>query len=294
MPRPSPLRRLSRLVGLPVALTSVACVPHAPRPVDHLLPAGVTVIGHRGARALAPENTMAGFALAADSWGLPFELDVHLSSDGVPVVVHDETLDRTTDGVGFVDETPVATLRGLDAGSHFSAAFAGEPLPLLRDVLRRFGPAVVIDVELKNPRDPATVPTLAGAVVDELEAAGVVDRVLVTSFNPHLLAAVRARNPAIARGQLTGTFRGADLNPLEKLSLRHLWLNGKAVPDVLAVEADRLSRGYVRRMKRRGYRILAWTVNDPDEMRRLVEYGVDGLITDRPDIALQVVGQESP
>ena len=282
---------MRQLLVLLSALVGTACVKHAPRSTDHLLPDPVTVIGHRGARDLAPENTTAGFALAAETHGVPFELDVHLCGTGEPVVVHDETLDRTTDGEGYVDETPLADLEDLDAGSHFSAEFAGEPIPTLRETLSRFGPQVVIDVEIKNPRDSQQVETLAAAVVYEIEAAGLVDRAFVTSFNPFLLEAVRLRNPDIARGQLTGTFKGADLSFIEKLALKHLWLNGKAQPDMLAVEGARLSKGYIRRMKRKGYKVLAWTIDDPEEMQQLIDWGIDGIITDRPDLALELLRQ---
>ncbi len=276
--------------ALLLAALSSACVKHAPRPSGALFPDEVTVIGHRGARALAPENTPAAFAVAAEQYGVPFELDVHLCATGEPVVIHDEAVDRTTDGEGFVDELPLDRIRALDAGSHFSEEFAGEQLATLDEVFARFSPLVPIDVELKNPRDPAQVEPLADAVVAAIHAADVGDRVLVTSFNPYLLEAVWRRDPSILRGQLTGTFSHSDLSFIEKLALKHLWLNGKARPDVLAVESARLSRRYVRRMRRKGYRIIAWTVNDPDEMRSLIAWGVQGIITDRPDVALGVVG----
>jgi len=250
----------------------------------------VAVIGHRGAAGLAPENTHAAF-LAAASLGVPFELDVTLSATGEVVVIHDDTLDRTTDGAGYVDETPWCALSGLDAGSWFGPSHAGEPLPELGEVLRHFGPQVVVDIELKSPRDPALRQPLAEAVCRLVAEAGLVDRVFVTSFDPYLLEGVRAESPDIRRGQLFGSFDGADLNRMEKFVLRNLLLNGKAVADLLVAEATILRRGNVQRWRRMGYRVLAWTVNDPQEMRRLVDIGVQGLITDRPDLALEVLGR---
>ncbi len=285
---------MRQLAGLILAAFSTACVKHAPRSTASLFPEPVTIIGHRGARDLAPENTMAGFALAVEEYGVGFELDVHRCATGEVVVIHDEDLARTTSGSGFVDQAPLDAIRGLDAGTHFDARFAGEPVPTLRETLARFGQQVVIDVEIKNPRTPEEVQPLAHAVVDEIEAAGLVDRVLVTSFNPYLLEAVRLRNPAIARGQLTGTFARSDLPWIQKVALRNLWLNGKAQPDVLAVESARLSKRYVRRMRRKGYRVMAWTVDDPAEMRTLIDWGVTGIITDRPDLALQLLGTVQP
>lgn len=284
---------MRQLLVLLSAVLGTACARHAPRSTAHLFPDEATVIGHRGARDLAPENTLSSFAVAAETHGRPFELDVHLCATGEPVVIHDETLERTTDGTGFVDETPLSALQALDAGRHFGPDFAGEPLPTLRQVLDRFGHQVVIDIELKNPRDPAQVEPLAQAVVAELAATGLTERVLITSFNPYLLEAVRKAEPRIARGQLTGSFHDSDLSFIEKLVLRKLWLDGKAQADVVAVEAAHLTERSVRRWRRKGFRVLAWTVNDPEEMGRLLDWGVQGLITDRPDVALQVLEQRN-
>jgi len=273
-----------------LVLALSACVKHAPRDTRDLFAHDVAVIGHRGAAGLAPENTHAAFAAAA-ALSVPFELDVTLSATGEVVVIHDDTLDRTTDGAGYVDETPWARMSSLDAGSWYGPTHVGERLPELGEVLARFGPQVVIDIELKNPRDPALRQPLAEAVCRLVAEAGLVDRVFVTSFNPYLLEAVRAENPDIRRGQLFGSFEGADLSRLEKFVLRNLLLNGKAVPDMLVAEAAILRPDNVRRWRRKGYRVLAWTVNDPVEMKRLVDMGVQGLITDRPDLALEVLGR---
>jgi glycerophosphoryl diester phosphodiesterase len=129
-------------------------------------------------------------------------------------------------------------------------------------------------------------------VVRELQKAGLTQRAFVTSFNPFVLEAVRAADPSIIRGQLVATFDEADLSGIEKLVLKNLWLNRKASADLLVAEAAFLRRRgprYVRAMKRRGYRVLVWTVNDPAEMREMVELGADGIITDSPDVGLQTM-----
>jgi len=262
----------------------VACW-HHPRSVDHLYPADeVAIIGLRGARDVAPENTMAGFEVPA-SMGYGFELDVMLSADGELVVIHDDDLDRTTDGSGYVDETDWSAIEGLDAGAHFSADFAGEPVPRLGDALAHYGEDVIIDIEIKSPRNKETRAQLAGAVAALVEQHGLEDRVIVTSFDPFVLEALRLANPEIRRGQLYGTFEGADLSFVSKVLLKNLLLNKKAQPDVLAAQDARLSKRYVKKMKRKGYRILVWTVDDPEQMKELAEWGVDGIITDRPDLA---------
>lgn len=268
------MRRL--LLGLLLG----GCV-HRPRPSDHLFPEAVTVMGHRGARGLAPENTNAAFAVAADL-AVPFELDTMMCGSGELVVFHDDTLDRTTDGSGALASTSLSDLRGLDAGSHFGGAFAGEPIPLLSETLDRFGQQVLINIEVKGgPGAPSA--ELAGAVVSAVDAAGLTDRVIVTSFNPFILAEIRAQRPEILRGQIYGTFRGSGLKWYERVLLRNLAFNRRVVPDLLMMESAHATAGRIRRLKRKGYRVFVWTVNEEAEVRKMLEYGVDGIITDYPD-----------
>ncbi len=276
------------LVSL-VATVAAGCAPHNPRSTDGLFPQRPAVIGHRGAAGLAPENTDAAFS-AARALGVAFELDVTLSADGVPVVIHDDSLERTTNGAGYVDETAWATIAALDAGTFLDARWEGQRVPRLDEVLKTYAPHVVVDIEIKSPREGKPPWEVAKKVIEAVDAAGARDRVFITSFNPYVLAACREYAPEVRRGQLFGTFKGADLKFYEKWVLRNLLLNGKAVPDMLVAEAAFLRPRYVAKMKDRGYRVLAWTVNDPAEMRRLVEMGVDGIITDRPDEALTVLG----
>jgi len=176
--------------------------------------------------------------------------------------------------------------------SRDDAAFAGEGLPLLDDVLARFGQDVIIDVEVKSPRDegPFEAAELGTAVAQAIVNAGLEERVFVTSFNPYILEAIKEEAPTILRGQLTGTFQDADLSAFQKAALKGLWLNGKAVPDILGVEDARLTPSYIKKMKKKGYRLFAWTVNDPERMKDLIELGVDGIITDEPDVAREALG----
>ena len=285
-----PLAGLRPLAASLIATAAAACVPHTPRPTDKLFPTSPMVIGHRGAAGLAPENTDAAFKVAADL-GVAFELDVTLSADGVPVVIHDDSLDRTTNGAGYVDEALWANIAELDAGVFLDAKWEGQRVPRLEDVLRTYTPKVVVNIEIKSPRDDKPPWEVARKVVAAIDAAGARDRVIVTSFNPYVLSACREYAPDVRRGQLYSRFKGADLKFYEKWVLRNLMLNSKAVPDLLVAEAEMLRPRYVAKMKDRGYRIIAWTVNDPDEMKRVVAMGVDGIITDRPDMAIQVLAR---
>lgn len=271
-----------------LALGLFACAHHDPRPTDALLGTAPLVVGHRGAAAVAPENTLAGFRVAQDL-GVPYELDVTLSADGRVVVIHDDSLDRTTDGTGLVDETAWADIGGLDAGGWFSDDFAGEPVPTLDRVFEELGGGVIVDVEIKSPRDGDRAGEVAAAVVDCIARHGMQDRVFVTSFNPYVLEGVKRADPDLPRGQLVGTFRGSDLGLVPKIVLRRLWLNKKADADMIVAEAAYVTPRRARRLQRAGYRLMAWTVNEEAEMRRLLDLGVLGIITDDPARALRVV-----
>ncbi|MEL6342398.1 MAG: glycerophosphodiester phosphodiesterase family protein [Myxococcota bacterium] len=259
----------------------IACV-HRPRPSDHLFPQTVTIMGHRGARGLAPENTPPAFDIAREL-GIPFELDTMVCGSGELVVIHDETLDRTTDGSGAVSETPLATIRTLRADQDHDVPVEGAVVPTLDAVLEAYGEDVLVNIEVKA-EPGANAAALAGSVADVIEARGLVERVIVTSFNPFVLAALRERNPAIFRGQLYGTFKGTDLGWFTRTLLKNLAFNRRVQPDLLMAEAALITPRYARKMHRRGYRIIVWTVNDPVEARRLIDAGVDGIITDRPDL----------
>lgn len=245
----------------------------------------VEVLAHRGFSGVAPENTAAAFEAAA-ALGVGIELDVGLCRSGEVVVCHDETVDRTTGGTGLVTELDLSALRALDAGSWFHERFAGQRIPTLDEVLTLDVPR--FDVEIKPVR--AGRRQVAHAVVAAVERAGVAERTLITSFDPLILGLVRRRNPSIRRGQLTGTFEHQDkMGRFQKTALRKLWLNRVSRPHVIAIEHLRASARVVRRLHERGYEVYAWTVNDPAEMAALIGRGIDGLITDRPDLALALV-----
>jgi len=255
-------------------------VTHRPRDTSHLFDDDFAVLGHRGAAALAPENTMAGFAAAADL-GIGFELDVALCATGEIVVLHDDDLDRTTDGRGPVADARWETIAALDAGGHFGARWATERVPELKSVLQRWGQgALTIDIELKSVKPVAP---LAKAVVEAVEAAGLVDRVFLSSFDPYLLEAARHHNPAIRRAQIFGTFEDSDLEWYKRVALRNLLLNRKSVADIVCLEHRLVTATHVRRLRSYGYRVLAWTVNEPADVARMRACGVQGIITDRPD-----------
>lgn len=247
------------------------------------------VYAHRGGAALRPENTIAAFdhglALGADG----LEFDVHLSSDGVVVIHHDQTLERTTSGRGALADYTAAELSGLDACCNFADGRGGFPyrgqgygIPTLREVLYRYPEAQLI-VELKRNGD-----RLAHAVVDEIRAAQAIDRVAIGSFHSGALRAVREYEPRLSTGAARTETR---------LALYRSWIGwplGSTPYQEFQVPPRSgltpiVTRRFVAHAHRAGVPVKVWTVNDAEEIRRLVSYGVDAVITDRPDVARAVI-----
>lgn len=243
------------------------------------------IFGHRGAAGLAPENTMAAFAagLAAAADGV--ECDVRLAADGVPVVIHDATLDRTTDAAGPVLSRSSRELAGVDATCRFVAPPgvarpAPEGVPLLADVLDAF-PGLPVIVELKDE-----APALADAVVAAVRRTGAAARVCAGSFHHQVLARVRQLAPELATGASLPEARGV----LMRAQIR--WpFAGAAAFHALQVPPVRgwmrvVTPRFVRQAHQERALVQVWTVNTAGEVTRLLAMGVDGIISDRPDIAV--------
>jgi len=251
------------------------------------------VYAHRGGAGLAPENTMTAFdtGLAAGADGI--ELDVRLALDGVAVVIHDPTVDRTTDAAGPVDARTAGELAGLDAGCRFAVDGAypfrgrGIGVPSLRAVLDRHRGVAVI-IELKSPD-----PRLAKAVVDDIHAVGALGRATVGSFQKGALEAVRALDPAIRTGADMDDVRTGLAATSGRGLLSRPGFEVFQVPEVYAGTRV-VTPEFIDRAHGAGVAVMVWTVNQADDMRRLLDWGVDGLITDRPDIAVPLVRAWAP
>lgn len=234
---------------------------------------------HRGASAEAPANTLAAFLLAGELGADGVELDVHLSQDEELVVIHDFTLEATTNGHGPVQSKTLAELKELDAGSWFDPAFAGLEIPTLQEVVDAVGDHLLINIELKTKslRDDR----LSAAVVRFVERNHLFKRVLVSSFNPMALRWVRQLNASIPIGLL--------IDAKQPFWLPPGWLCALSQPDALHPHYSRVDAGYVRRARAQGYRVHTWTVDDPGEIWRLVRNQVDLIITNRPDVLRRVL-----
>ena len=254
-------------------------MPHNPRASAREL-IKPPLVAHRGYSAAAPENTLAAFARAAEL-GVSMELDVTLAATGEVVVIHDDTLERTTDGAGLVADISLEQLRTLDAGSWFDPAFAGERVPTLAEVLELVDGRAIIDVELKTTDDKRA---LAEAVVEQLRAGEALGWTFVSSFDPFLLEQVRLIEPAIHRAQLVGTFESSDLAWHEKRLLQNLGLNGRAQPDMVIAGDGFVTREWVERNRARGYVVMVYTINDRARADELLGWGVDAVISDEAQL----------
>jgi glycerophosphoryl diester phosphodiesterase len=231
-------------------------------------------IAHRGASLVAPPNTLAAFWAAVELGADGIECDVHLSADGIPVVIHDFTVDATTDGHGRVSEMRVAELKRLDAGASFSPRFAGERIPTLEEVLEMAGDRLLLNIELKTTSLADN--GLERAVVSLLEGYGPAraGRVLLSSFNPFSLRRVKR----LASHLPVGLLYAPDL----PLPLRRAWLASLVPHEARHPHHSMVDASYISRARRRGYWVHTWTVDDEGEMRRLLTLGVEAIITDAP------------
>jgi glycerophosphoryl diester phosphodiesterase len=233
---------------------------------------------HRGASHRSPANTLAAFLLAAELGADGVELDVQLSKDGEVVVIHDFSLNSTTNGQGFVKQRTLAELKELDAGSWFGSEFAGQRIPTLQEVVDAVGDRR-LNIELKTtslrPYD------LVEAVVRIVEDGDLVERVIVSSFNPLALLRVRRLMPRLDIGLLYASHL--------PLPLRSPWLRSVVRPNALHPRHTVVDGDYVRWVQGQGYRLHAWVVDDADEMRQMAQWGVDAIITSRPGLLRRVL-----
>ncbi|MGH7369452.1 MAG: glycerophosphodiester phosphodiesterase [Candidatus Methylomirabilaceae bacterium] len=237
-------------------------------------------VAHRGASALAPENTMLAFERAVELGADALELDLHLSRDGELVVIHDETLDRTTNGRGPVHEWSLDELKRLDAGGWFGQAFAGQRIPTLAEVLDRFAGTLPLALEVKA--GSAFFPGIEETVVAALRRHSVIEHVAVASFDHVALRRLKEIEPTLRTGMLMVG------RPVSVPAIAHA-----CRADAVALEASFVTETEVGACRSAGLQLVAWVVNEPSRMRRLLALGVDGIITDRPDLLRAALDQRT-
>jgi glycerophosphoryl diester phosphodiesterase len=249
------------------------------------------VYAHRGGAALRPENTLIAFDHGLSFGADGLEFDVHLSRDGVVVVHHDDTLDRTTNGRGPISAHSIDELERLDAGYWFQPEgpgpgfpFRGQDIaiPRLSDVLRRYR-SIPLIIEMK-----AGDPELAQRTIEEVRAADAVDRVVLGSFYWRALHHAREGEPRIRTGSSREETRLALYKSYVRWPLTRARFHEFQVPEAVGGTTVVTPR-FIEHAHRAGLPVKVWTVDDRHDMRRLITWGVDGLISDRPDVAVEVV-----
>jgi glycerophosphoryl diester phosphodiesterase len=240
-------------------------------------------IGHRGAAGEAPENTLASFELAWRQGANGIEFDVQFSSDGVPVVIHDARLSRTTSGNGWVFEHRTSVLRRLDAGSWFNRRFpfrareryTGARIPLLSEALQwARARGCLAFIEIKDP-----TPGVEAKVLEEIDRAGVWQLARVVSFDLRTLARVRHLN---AQARL-----GVNVSRRRQAIQRAQALGAEALLPHWVIA----SRGFIRHAHQASLLVIPWTVNYPRHLRRKILDGVDGLVTNYPARLTEVLAR---
>jgi glycerophosphoryl diester phosphodiesterase len=247
-------------------------------------------VAHRGGSQLAPQNTLAAFrnalALPIDA----IELDVHLSRDGQLVVIHDNTVEKLTDGEGNILDLDFAYLRSLNAAAHFPGGWPqAQQIPTLREVLDLAKGRVQVCIEIKSSKrdgQHGRYPGIAKKVMDEVRAAGMLNNVLIISFDWLILPSIKALEPHVQTGALVSR----DVwTPDAEHALDNLFAQVAALRcEWLDMDHRLYTPGLADLVHANGFKLGLWTVNSLDELRMLTAAGVDSLTTDRPDLFARV------
>ncbi|MBL7005833.1 MAG: glycerophosphodiester phosphodiesterase [Spirochaetia bacterium] len=241
------------------------------------------ITAHRGGAGLAPENTLAAFTSGIEHAADALEMDIHLTSDGNLVVVHDPTLARTTGKSVVVETTALADIKKLDAAAkYFGKAFGPQQIPTLEEVLELNDGRLWLQIEIKLRSDGTRYPGIEQRLLQTLESYRMLDRVIVISFDFPTLKTIKELNSAVLTGALAG-----------KAYLSSVGANGPAevVRQIHASGADYvgISHSYLSDTLYKGFReaglgVGVWTVNTREDMRKYIDLGVDFITTDRPDL----------
>ena len=245
--------------------------------VTLLRPPGAPVlrVGHRGARGYAPENTLASFKLGVELGASVIETDVHISKDGEVVLIHDHTVDRTTDGHGFVKDMTVAELKQLDAGSWFDPKFAGQRILTLAELLEWAKDRVPVALEIKN--GPIYYPGIAEKTIRLLREYGMLRQAILLSFDHFVLREAKMIEPQVATGIL---YAGRLIDPVAAAKA--------AGADSLNPAWAFLTPDTVQSAHAAGLAVSPWCPNDVPTLRMLDQMGVDSIGTDYPDLFDQI------
>lgn len=232
------------------------------------------ITAHRGASHGAPENTMAAVELAIAEQADYVEIDVRLTADGVPVLMHDRGLFRTTGVVNEIDNVTYAELSTYDIGRRYAIQYEGETVPSLREILEAYGRKIRFNIELKGDGNRK----LAEAVLKLLEAYGVEERCVITSDSYELLVWIKKSDSKVRTGYI--------------LSLVYGEVFGYEAADFFSVKSDSVTEQMVKSAHAKGKEIHVWTVNKAYEIKRMQALGVDNIITDKPAYVREILQEK--
>jgi glycerophosphoryl diester phosphodiesterase len=230
------------------------------------------VMAHRGASAAAPENTLIAYKKAIEMGADYAELDVRQTKDGAVVLMHDKTVHRTTGVKGFVWDFTLEELKQMEAGSWFGEEFRGEPIPTLVEVIRLVKGRMKLNIEVKiSEREPG----IAQRVVDVLRSEEFSEECIITSFDMETVKLFKSIAPDLKTGLIFDKEYRSDV-------FEGNW-------EVLSSNYELVDAEFMRLARKSGKKIYVWTVNERVEMLRLIDLGVDGIITDKPDLLKSVL-----
>ena len=247
------------------------------------------VIAHRGGAALAPENTLDAFRNAIALGVDMIEIDVHLSRDGHVIVIHDNTVDRTTNGHGRIADMTLEQIKALDAGKKFSEKFTGEKIPILEETLETLNGKVALLLEIKKDHD-SLYPGLEEKVVDILHRYKAGTWAIVQSFNKHSVLKVQCLDPSLRTFYLLGHNFPAFYDSLAQ----SLKTSGDLSPSFtgIAPHFPVLDAGRTDTLHKAGYQVYTWTVDKPEEMKKVIAMQVDGIITNEPSKLMGILRKQ--
>lgn len=238
------------------------------------------VISHRGANRYAPQNTLPafrkGYALGADG----FETDVHITKDGKIVLCHNYTIDETSDGCGEIATKTLADLKGYDFGKYFSDKFKGTEIPTIDDFLSfvETTDITVLNIEIKSPKEAETA--IVSETLKAVNEHGLKDKLLISSFDPKILMEVKKLDRTVN----TGFLYAPNSPTLLQMAWKQLTFCKEIGVDAVHPHFFFVNKSFVERAHKMGLKVNPWTVNSEKQIDKMIELGVDGIITDFPDV----------
>ena len=258
--------------------THVASIPQSPLDNGD----GFWVIAHRGVRGSYPENTLSAFQAAIDIRAEMVELDISTSKDGIPVTVHDRTVDRTTDFEGDVQSFSLEELKRMEVGAWFSEEFRGEEFPTLKNSLELMKDKIAVNIEIKTE---AVSDETEGGVVDKalqvVKDLDMTSSVIFSSFDYRVMEQLNVLDPKMAKALLYEASQSAELLPSELVQ--------KYKVDIFNCSYKQLSKEWINDLQKHKIPYFVYTVNEPELMRELIEKGVSGIFTDFPKELIRIV-----